>query len=101
MRAVVWGIVHGDTDGWISAKVLGAFLGGAVLLAIFVAWEARVPEPMLPLSFYRVRAFTLTNVVSAAMYFGVSVRCSCSPSTSRSCRGARRSRPECAPWPGP
>ncbi|MFE4748824.1 MFS transporter [Streptomyces mirabilis] len=69
--AVVWGIVHGDTDGWTSAKVLGAFLGGAVLLAVFVAWEARVPEPMLPLSFYRVRAFTLTNVVSAAMYFGV------------------------------
>jgi MFS family permease len=69
--AVVWGIVHGDTDGWTSAKVLGAFLGGAVLLAAFVAWEARVPEPMLPLSFYRVRAFTLTNVVSAAMYFGV------------------------------
>lgn len=69
--AVAWGIVHGDTDGWTSARVLGAFLGGAALLAVFVGWEARVAEPMLPLSFYRVRAFTLTNVVSAAMYFGV------------------------------
>ncbi|GAA3822212.1 MFS transporter [Streptomyces phyllanthi] len=69
--AVVWGIVHGETDGWTSGTVLGAFAGGAVLLAVFVAWEARVPQPMLPLSFYRVRAFTLTNVVSAAMYFGV------------------------------
>ncbi|MGW2937059.1 MFS transporter [Streptomyces sp. NPDC001156] len=69
--AVVWGIVHGETDGWTSAQVLGAFAAGAVLLALFVAWEARVPQPMLPLSFYRVRAFTLTNVVSAAMYFGV------------------------------
>ncbi|MEW2402033.1 MFS transporter [Streptomyces sp. NPDC046862] len=69
--AVVWGIVHGETDGWTSGTVLGAFAGGAVLLALFVAWEARVPQPMLPLSFYRVRAFTLTNVVSAAMYFGV------------------------------
>ncbi|MER5211787.1 MFS transporter [Streptomyces sp. NPDC002838] len=69
--AVVWGIVHGETDGWTSQTVLGAFAGGAVLLAAFVAWEARAPQPMLPLSFYRVRAFTLTNVVSAAMYFGV------------------------------
>jgi EmrB/QacA subfamily drug resistance transporter len=69
--AVVWGIVHGETDGWTSTTVLGSFAGGAVLLAVFVAWEARVPQPMLPLSFYRVRAFTLTNVVSAAMYFGV------------------------------
>ncbi|MFC9285490.1 MFS transporter [Streptomyces sp. NPDC057052] len=69
--AVVWAIVHGEPDGWTSATVLGAFAAGLVLLAAFVAWEARVPQPMLPLSFYRVRAFTLTNVVSAAMYFGV------------------------------
>ncbi|MFJ6725317.1 MFS transporter [Streptomyces sp. NPDC091281] len=69
--AVVWAIVHGEQDGWTSATVLGAFAAGAVLLAVFVVWEARTPQPMLPMSFYRVRAFTLTNVVSAAMYFGV------------------------------
>ncbi|MFD5255475.1 MFS transporter [Streptomyces bobili] len=69
--AVVWAIVHGEPDGWTSATVLGAFTAGVVLLAVFVAWEARVAQPMLPLSFYRVRAFTLTNLVSAAMYFGV------------------------------
>ncbi|MFM9538153.1 MFS transporter [Streptomyces turgidiscabies] len=69
--ALVWGIVNGETDGWTSAEVLGVFAAGAVLLGVFVAWEARVPQPMLPLSFYRVRAFTLTNLVSAAMYFGV------------------------------
>ncbi|WP_075779308.1 MFS transporter [Streptomyces acidiscabies] len=69
--AVVWGIVHGETDGWTSGTVLGAFTAGVVLLVAFVAWEARAPQPMLPLSFYRIRAFTLTNVVSAAMYFGV------------------------------
>nr|WP_324613863.1 MFS transporter [Streptomyces sp. DSM 15324] len=69
--AVVWAIVRGEPDGWTSAQVLGAFAGGAVLLAAFVAREARTEEPMLPLSFYRVRAFTLTNIVSATMYFGV------------------------------
>ncbi|MGW1715368.1 MFS transporter [Streptomyces sp. NPDC002156] len=69
--ALVWGIVNGETDGWTSVEVLGAFAAGAVLLAVFVAWEARVPQPMLPLSFYKVRAFTLTNIVSATMYFGV------------------------------
>ncbi|MFM9445728.1 MFS transporter [Streptomyces acidiscabies] len=69
--AVVWAIVHGGTDGWTSKAVLGAFTAGVVLLAAFVAWEARAPQPMLPLPLYRVRAFTLANVVSAAMYFGV------------------------------
>ncbi|MFD8393983.1 MFS transporter [Streptomyces sp. NPDC059680] len=69
--AVVWGIVHGSTDGWTSTTVLGAFTAGAALLTLFLLWERRTPQPMLPLSFYRVRAFTLTNIVSASMYFGV------------------------------
>ncbi|MGQ4335982.1 MFS transporter [Streptomyces hayashii] len=69
--AVVWAIVHGEPDGWTSAKVLGTFAAGAALLAAFVAWEARAEHPMLPLSFYRARSFTLTNIVSATMYFGV------------------------------
>ncbi|WP_109002515.1 MFS transporter [Streptomyces rishiriensis] len=69
--AVVWAIVHGEPDGWTSAKVLGTFTAGAALLVAFVAWEARTEAPMLPLSFYRARSFTLTNIVSATMYFGV------------------------------
>ncbi|PYC78004.1 MFS transporter [Streptomyces tateyamensis] len=71
LLAVVWGIVNGSTDGWTSAKIVGAFTAGAVLLAGFVAWERRVAHPLLPLGFYRIRAFTLTNIVSASMYFGV------------------------------
>lgn len=69
--AVVWGIVHGEPDGWTSATVLVSFAAGAVLLAGFVRWEHRTPHPLLPLAFYRVRAFVLSNVVSATMYFGV------------------------------
>ncbi|MFD9130622.1 MFS transporter, partial [Kitasatospora sp. NPDC059571] len=71
LLAVVWAIVNGSADGWTSARILGAFTAGAALLAAFVGWERRVEHPLLPLGFYRIRAFTLTNVVSAAMYFGV------------------------------
>ncbi|HEY5837061.1 DHA2 family efflux MFS transporter permease subunit [Streptomyces sp.] len=71
LLAVVWGIVHGDTDGWSSTQVLSALAVGAVLLVVFVLWERRSAHPLLPLSFYRARAFTLSNVVSASMYFGV------------------------------
>ena len=41
------------------------------LLAAFIAWELRTPEPMLPMRFFRSRAFTAVNLVSLAMYFGV------------------------------
>jgi MFS family permease len=43
---------------------------GIVLLAAFVAWEARAPQPMLPLRFFRSRGFSATNGVSFAMFFG-------------------------------
>ncbi|MFC4030070.1 DHA2 family efflux MFS transporter permease subunit [Streptomyces polygonati] len=71
LLAVVWGIVHGDTAGWASVRVLAAFAVGVVLLTAFVRWERRSAHPLLPLSFYRKRAFSLSNIVSASMYFGV------------------------------
>jgi MFS family permease len=36
-----------------------------------VAWELRSPAPMLPMRFFRSRAFAASNGVSFAMYFGV------------------------------
>jgi EmrB/QacA subfamily drug resistance transporter len=68
---IVYGLVRANALGWTSATVLTCLLGGAVLLAAFVAWERRAPAPMLPLRFFRSRAFSATNAVSLAMYFGM------------------------------
>jgi EmrB/QacA subfamily drug resistance transporter len=58
---VVWGLVRGNDVGWGSVEVLGALIGGAALLAAFVAWELRAREPMLPMRFFRSRAFSAGN----------------------------------------
>jgi EmrB/QacA subfamily drug resistance transporter len=68
---VVFGLVRANALGWTSTTVLASLLGGAVLVAAFVAWEKRASSPMLPLRFFRSRAFTATNAVSLAMYFGM------------------------------
>jgi EmrB/QacA subfamily drug resistance transporter len=68
---VVFGLVRANALGWTSTTVLASLLGGAVLVAAFVAWEKRATSPMLPLRFFRSRAFTATNAVSLAMYFGM------------------------------
>ena len=44
---------------------------GLVLVVAFLAWERRAPAPMLPLRFFRSRAFSATNATSLAMFFGV------------------------------
>src|SRR5215207_206529 len=71
LLGVVYGIVRGAELGWTSATVLGSMIAGAILLVAFLAWEARTPQPMLPLRFFRSRAFSAVSVVSLSMYFGV------------------------------
>ena len=70
LAGLVWGIVRGNDVGWTSAQVLGALGIGVVGLAAFLLWENRTPTPMLPLRLFRSRAFTASNLVSLAMYFG-------------------------------
>ena len=66
---VVWGLVRGNIAGWGSPEVVGAFAAGALLLGSFVAWQLRAPEPMLPMRFFRSRAFSAGN---AAIFFVLS-----------------------------
>jgi EmrB/QacA subfamily drug resistance transporter len=58
---VVWALVRGNPAGWGSAEVLGSLTGGLALLAAFVAFELRARAPMLPMRFFRSRAFSAGN----------------------------------------
>jgi EmrB/QacA subfamily drug resistance transporter len=65
---LVWGLVRGNIAGWGSLEVVAALVVGAVLLVAFVAWELRTREPMLPMRFFRARAFSAPN---AAIFLAV------------------------------
>jgi EmrB/QacA subfamily drug resistance transporter len=71
MLGIVWGLIHGNGDGWTSPTIVGALVGGALALAAFVVWELRTPQPMLPMRFFRDRAFAAANGASLLMYFGM------------------------------
>src|SRR2546421_829545 len=68
---IVWGLVRGNEVGWGSAQIVGTMVAGLVLLAAFVAWEVRTPQPMLPMRFFRNRTFSLANLASLFMSFGM------------------------------
>ena len=68
---IVWGLVRGNGVGWGSLEITTAFVLGTLVLALFVVWELRAPEPMLPLRFFRNRTFTAANVASFLMFFGM------------------------------
>ena len=71
LLGIVLGVVRGNDHGWTSATVLPPMVIGALLVAAFVAWELRAPEPMLPLHLFRSRGFTMTNTASLLMFFGM------------------------------
>jgi len=71
LLGLVWGLVNGNSDGWTSPRIVGSLAVGAVILAAFVGWELRTKEPMLPMRFFRDRAFSAANGASLFMYFGM------------------------------
>jgi EmrB/QacA subfamily drug resistance transporter len=68
---VVFGLVRSQTQGWTSPSVTIALGAGVLLVIAFIVYELRAAEPMLPMRFFANRGFTVTNLVSMAMYFGM------------------------------
>ncbi|HEX3788101.1 MAG TPA: MFS transporter [Pseudonocardiaceae bacterium] len=65
---LVWGLVRASDAGWGSAEVVGALAGGTLLGIGFVFWERRVREPMLPMRYFRSRAFSGGNAAGFLLY---------------------------------
>jgi EmrB/QacA subfamily drug resistance transporter len=64
---LVLALVRGNDEGWGSPLIVSLFAAAAALLAAFVAIELRVSEPMLPLRFFRRRAFTGVQLAAFAV----------------------------------
>jgi len=71
LLGIVWALVRGNQHGWTSFGIVTPLVAGAALVAAFVWWESRTASPMLPLEFFRNRTFTLTNIASLLMFFGM------------------------------
>jgi EmrB/QacA subfamily drug resistance transporter len=69
--AIVLDLIRANSWGWGSGRTIGLFALGIVLLAVFVAWERRAEQPVLPLYLFRHRGFTMTNIAAFFMYFGM------------------------------
>ena len=53
---------RGPEMGWTSPLVLGGFILGPVLLALFARVESRIEHPLLPIHYFRRRNFTFPMV---------------------------------------
>lgn len=72
LMLAVYAIVNGNEIGWRSPQTLGLLAAAAVLMAVFLAIEARVRAPLVPLGMFRLRNIATANVIgvlwAAAMF---------------------------------
>lgn len=68
---ITFGVIKASELGWGDTTVIASLTVGLVLLLAFLIAESQAKEPMLPIRFFRSRAFSATNAASFAMFFGI------------------------------
>lgn len=72
LMLAVYAIVNGNEVGWSTVTTLGMLIGAAALMALFLAVQARVQHPLMPLTLFKSRNVSVSNMVAvlwaAAMF---------------------------------
>src|SRR3954447_23078763 len=68
----VYALIEGPAQGWGDPVILGALIGGVVLLVAFVVYERDASHPMLTLDLFRERNFAVGNAATLTIYGGLS-----------------------------
>ena len=67
---LVWAPTYGSQHGWASAGLYAAVAASLLLLAVFIAVEARYRDPLIRLSMLRSRWLAGTNLATAVTVMG-------------------------------
>lgn len=67
----IWGIVHGNDDGWGSPGVVVPLVLAALLVPAYVAWARQRVDAVLPLRLFRSRGFSVANAVGLSFTLGM------------------------------
>jgi MFS family permease len=71
LMIAVYAIINGNEEGWTSAVTLGPLGAAVALFALFLAIEARVSAPLMPLGLFRNRNVSAANILGALMAAGL------------------------------
>jgi EmrB/QacA subfamily drug resistance transporter len=64
----VFALIEAPARGFSDPLILATLLGGIAFFAIFLLWEARSRNPMLPLRLFRRRNFSFANLETFTVY---------------------------------
>jgi EmrB/QacA subfamily drug resistance transporter len=69
--ALLFALNQGQALGWTSPIILGLFIASLLILGLFTWIEMRIPTPMLDLSLFKRRVFTMSTISPILNYICV------------------------------
>ncbi len=74
LGGLVFALIEQGNLGWASPAIWGSFAIGLFALGAFIFHEKRTKEPMLPLSLFKERNFSVGNVATFMIYAALSLQ---------------------------
>ncbi|GAB3885113.1 hypothetical protein GCM10029964_047270 [Kibdelosporangium lantanae] len=75
LTGVVYGLIEGGRHHWGAISGLFSiplvFAASALLILLFVLWERRAPEPLVPLDLFRDRQYSIATVITLVLSFAL------------------------------
>ena len=71
MMSAIYAIIQATSHGWLSSETLGFGALAAVLMAAFLALEARIENPIMPLRILRLRGLVNASIVRGFLVTGM------------------------------
>jgi EmrB/QacA subfamily drug resistance transporter len=71
LSSVLLAVSEGNSWGWTSARVGGLVVFGLAVLAFWIRFELRAPEPLVDMRMMRMRGVWTTNLTSLMVGFGM------------------------------
>jgi EmrB/QacA subfamily drug resistance transporter len=69
---LLWGIIEGPSRGWSSPVILGTILGSVMIVGGFILWERVCTHPLLQLSLFGSRRFSMAMAALTLVLFSLS-----------------------------
>jgi len=72
LSALLLATVRGGQDApWTSGEIVGLFAVGAITIAVFLWWERRIEQPIVPVELFGMRTFSAANLAGFATGVGM------------------------------
>jgi EmrB/QacA subfamily drug resistance transporter len=69
LTGLVWSLIEAPHHGWTDPITIGGLAASLAVLAAFVAWEKRIDHPMLDVTFFEDRRFSVaTGSITLVMF---------------------------------